>query len=148
MILPLMQVFSGLFFKRLIDKNRMMVIAAVAFYSMATFYHFFPYLIPYTNEFIAEKKMAYKKMADSNLDYHQSSGLLNKYIEEGKAVYAPDHPAAGIFIIDVADLLGVKQEKDYSWLRDNYRPSDHLAFTYLIFDISNESLVKKGLLSK
>jgi len=148
MILPLMQVFSGLFFKKLIDKNRMMIIAAIAFYSIATFYHYFPYLIPYTNEFIAEKKMAYKKMADSNLDYHQSSGLLKKYIEDGKAVYAPDHPGAGIFIIDVADLIGVKEEKDYSWLRNNYRPSGHLAFTYLIFEISAESLGKKGLLPK
>jgi len=148
MILPLMQVFSGLFFKKLLDKNRMIVIAAIVFYSITTFYHYFPYLIPYTNEFIIEKKMAYKKIADSNLDYHQSSGLLKKYIEDGKAVYAPDHPAAGIFIIDVDDLIGVKEEKDYNWLRKNYKPSGHLAFTYLIFEVSKESLSEKNLLQR
>jgi len=148
MILPLMQVFSGLFFKKLIDKNRIMIIAAIAFYSMATFYYYFPYLIPYTNEFIAEKKMAYKKIAGSNLDYSQATEVLNKYLEIHPGQYAPSHPEAGTFIISVFDLLEVEKENGYSWLRNNYKPSKHLAFTYLIFEVSKESLFEKKLLQR
>ena len=149
MILPLMQVFAGIFFYETIKKRSGRILCAViALYSVVTFYYYFPYLVPYTNEFILNKKMAYKKIADSNLDYRQATGLLKKYLEKHPGQYAPAQPAAGTFIISVPDLLEVEKENGYSWLRENYKPSRHLAFTYLIFDVSKESLAEKNLLPK
>jgi hypothetical protein len=149
MILPLMQVFAGLFFYEIIKKRwGIKLCVAMALYAIASFYYYFPYLIPYTNEFILNKKMAYKIMADSNLDYQQASGLLKKYLEAHPGQYAPEQPAAGEFIISLTDLLELQKDNGYAWLRENYQPSRHLAFTYLIFDVSKESLAEKNLLPK
>ncbi len=149
MIFPLMQVFAGLFFYEAIKKSWGLILSAViALYSIATFYYYFPWLIPYTNEFITDKKMAYKIMAGSNLDYRQALDLFKKYLEQHPGTYAPVQPAGGTFIISVGDLLEMEKEKGYSWLRKNYKPSRHLAFTYLIFDVSRESLIEKNLLSR
>lgn len=147
MILPLMHVFAGIFFYETVKGKKGMILGAlIAIYSMTTYYYYFPYLIPYTNEFILNKKMTYKKIADSNLDYNQATGVLKKYLEMHPNGYAPNYPAAGTFIISVSDLLGTKEENGYSWLRENYKPSKHLAFTYLIFIVSKESLAEKKLL--
>ena len=114
-------------------------------YSAATFYFYYPHLIPYTNEFMLNKKMAYRVMADSNLDYKQSEGRLQQWLDARKGTYAPQTPAAGTFIISVNDLTGVIETKNYKWLFDNFKPSSHLAFCYLIFEISEQDLHEKHL---
>ena len=149
MILPLMHVFSGYFFRTILNRKRGLLLGGLlAIYSITSFYFYFPHLIPYTNEFIWSKKLAYKKIADSNLDYGQAAHLLDGYIKEAQGTYAPQVPTNGTFIIRVADLVGVEQENRYSWLHNNYQPSGHLAFTYLIFHVSKESLMQKNLLPK
>jgi len=150
MIFPLAHVFCGIIVKELAcSLKNFFLIAVLTCYSLISFYYFFPHLLPYTNELITDKKMAYKILGAANLDYNQATKDLVAYLNKNPEVhYAPEEPGAGKFIISINDLLGLDQKKDYGWLRNNFKPVNHLVFTYLIFDISNEGLVNKKLKTK
>ena len=142
MIFPLLFVLAGNLVNIPMRKSWFVaLLLGLATWSIADFYYFFPHLIPYTNEFVPRKKMAYRIMADSNLDYEQALEYRDRYLAEHPEMkYAPPTPAAGRFLIRVSDLLDLKNEGKYQWLRTNFEPDDHLVFTYLIFDISEEDL--------
>lgn len=150
MIFPLIHVFCGVIIKELPARRwKDFLIVSLASYSVISFYYFFPYLIPYTNELIPDKKMSYKIIGSANIDYHQADKYLAGYLGKNQDVhYAPVRPVAGKFIISTSDLLELDKKKGYDWLRNNFKPVDHLVFTYLIFNVSNEELLRKKLLTK
>ncbi|HEV8507448.1 MAG TPA: glycosyltransferase family 39 protein, partial [Chitinophagaceae bacterium] len=147
MIFPLIQVFCGNLIKGLPDKKwKGFSVLGLTCYSISTFYYFFPSLLPYTNELITDKKMAYKIVGSANLDYNQASESLTRYLRQNRNVeYAPSVPRAGKFIISTNDLLELTSQNGYDWLRNNFKPTDHLQFTYLIFDISKQDLLSRNL---
>src|SRR6266487_2235752 len=150
MIFPLIHVFCGVIVKEFpATRWKVFFIGALLSYSLISFYYFFPYLLPYTNELIPDKKQAYKILGSANIDYHQADKYLTAYLQKNSDVhYAPIKPIAGKFIISTNDLLELDKKKGYGWLRDNFKPVDHLVFTYLIFDVSGEQLTEKRLLTK
>src|SRR5205085_10886819 len=50
---------------------------AYSFISVAIYY---PYIIPYTNEFVSNKKTVYKKILDSSIDYGQADESVSTFI--------------------------------------------------------------------
>jgi hypothetical protein len=147
MIFPLLFVLAGNLANIPLRKQwYIAVILGLATWSIADFYYFFPHLIPFTNEFVPRKKMAYRIMADSNLDYEQATAYRDRYLTEHPEIkYAPSRPTAGRFLIRLSDLLDLKNEGQYQWLRANFEPADHLVFTYLIFNISEKNLKQRHL---
>lgn len=104
-------------------------------YLISTFYYFFPNLIAYSNELLWDKKSAYKIMADSNLDWGQSSQKLNYYMQKHPEFRLPSAPPkSGKYILSVNDYIGLNDEYKNSWIRA-YKPVSHLYFSYLVFDI-------------
>jgi hypothetical protein len=57
--------------------------------------------------------------------------------------HAPRQPKAGTFIISANNLVGVMTDpSDYAWLRENFKPIDHVAYSYLIFNVTPEDLLR------
>ena len=113
-----------------------MLYALLAF-QFFTVMRFFPHFLPYTNEFITNKKMAYKKIADTNLCYGEGQKFLREYLSENKNVMlSPEKSIAGKIVIDVNDLLHVNPGTigRYDWLR-SFTPVDHIHSQYLVFDV-------------
>jgi hypothetical protein len=100
--------------------------------------------MPYFNEFLFDKRQAYKILADSNIDYGQSEGALNSYLtSHPQAVYNPTTPTSGLIVVSVNDLVGVfGKPEQYTWLRENFEPSNTIAHTYLIYNISTEQIAE------
>jgi hypothetical protein len=99
---------------------------------------FFPHFLPYTNEFIINKKYAYKKLADSNICYGEGKKYLNQFLETNKtAVYLPGRPQAGKVVMEINEMLdmNIATINKYNWAK-NLKPSGHIHSQYLIFDIS------------
>ena len=142
MIYPLLYVLCG----RLIEldgaKGRAAALAG-AVWLLASFYYYCPNLVPYTNETIPDKKMAYRVMADSNLDLGQAQRWLRHFLA-GHPEYkpAPLQPAAGKFYIGVNDLLDLYDEGNYTWLLDHFKPGGHVAHSILLFDIDQADIAK------
>ncbi len=143
-LFPLLYVFCGsLFtgwneFSKLQKTGSALLIGYLALSTLS----YFPNYMPYFNEFLLDKKQAYKILADSNIDYGQSEGALNAFLaSHPQAVYNPTAPTSGLIVVSVNDLVGVfGKAEDFAWLRENFNPTDTIANTYLIYKISDEQI--------
>jgi hypothetical protein len=120
-----------------LPKNMQRIVAALAIYLIFSVVSYFPYFLSYFNELVLPRTDAYEYLADSNIDWGQSEGYLLEYIQDHpKVIVHPDRPVSGTVIVSVNQLVGiwVGPEK-YEWLRENYEPIGHVAYSYLIFEI-------------
>jgi hypothetical protein len=109
----------------------------LAAYLIVSVLSYFPNYIPYFNEVIFDRRMAYQVLADSNLDWGQAGLYLNQYLaNHPDAIYDPRAPVTGSVVVGPNELLGITVDPEtYRWLRQAYRPVSTIANTYLIFSI-------------
>jgi hypothetical protein len=143
---PLLYVFSGSLFVgwagfSTLKKAASMILVV---YLMVSVLSYFPYYIPYFNELIWDKTQTYKYLSDSNLDWGQGQIYLDEYLSEHpNAIYAPDHVQAGMLVVGGSDLVGILEDPDkYAWLRDHFEPVDTVAYTYFVYQISQQEVVQ------
>lgn len=140
-IYPLLYVLAG----RLVHENwnpKMKKAAIVIFvtWSVAGFYFYFPNLLSYTNEFILNKKNAYKIMADCNLDFGQCEFAIKKYLSQHVDVKLADSiPRPGKFVLGVNYYLDIYDNNKLGWLK-HFRPIGHIDHCYLLFEVKEEDL--------
>jgi len=87
--------------------------------------------------------MAYKYLADSNIDWEQSKLYLKEYQEaHPEAIISPQYKiTSGLIVVNANDLVGVTQKPEmYQWLRENFEPVDTVAYSYLIYDITPKQI--------
>ncbi|MBI5184654.1 MAG: glycosyltransferase family 39 protein [Nitrospinae bacterium] len=109
----------------------------------------YPHYLSYFNELIGGPRNGYKYLIDSNLDWGQNRGLVEKYFEKAAppAYIHPDKPVFGTIIVSTNSLQGwmhVSTEK-YRWLRENFEPVDHIGYTHLVYKITPGELDRLGL---
>jgi hypothetical protein len=143
-IFPVLYIFSGGLFQYLQEKKKNIFIYMLILYQLISVSTYFPHFLPYTNEFILNKKMVYKKIADTNVSYGEGNLFLLQYMEKHKdALFQVDTIIPGKIIMDVNSALGIYAPKpykpsDFSWVKDLV-PNDHIHSQYLIYDISPET---------
>jgi hypothetical protein len=160
-IFPLLHVFCASMFKRWEDfgLRRKAVISVLLGYMAVSVLSYFPHYIPYFNEIVWDRKQIYKYLADSNVDWGQGRTYLDRYLKAHPEVYAKDRdtglwfirkyrekhmeeyldtslPDSGRVIVNVNNYLGVYHPHRYKWLRENFEPIDHVAYVYLLFDVT------------
>ena len=143
---PLLYVFSGSLF---IDWQRLSIVrkalsVMLVVYLVASVLSYFPYYIPYFNEIVWDKTQTYKYLSDSNLDWGQGQIYLDEYLSEHPdAVYSPDHIQAGTLVVGGSDLVGILENPDrYAWLRNHFEPVDTVAYTYFVYRVSPQEIIK------
>lgn len=98
---------------------------------------YFPHFLQYGNAVIVHRIDLYRYFADSNLDWNQSDYYLHRYIESkptGTVFVNPERPVDGTVIVNANNLLGLFLDREkYAWLRDHFRPVDHVAYNWLVF---------------
>jgi hypothetical protein len=111
----------------------------LAFEAISVF-RYFPHFLPYTNEFITDKKLAYKKIASSNICYGEGGKFLRNYLNKhSDAIYMPEKPVAGKVVFEVNDFLGLPMatQHKYDWA-SSLTPVDHIHSEYLIFNVTKQ----------
>jgi hypothetical protein len=89
------------------------------------------------NELLPDRKLAYRVLADSNLDWGQDVAFVARYLEEHpEVVWQPAEPTAGRILVGTNWLTGVFKRRHDTWLRDNFEPVDHLRYSHLLFEVS------------
>jgi hypothetical protein len=113
------------------------VVIGLLFFMIVSVMSYFPHFIPYFNEFVTNRNLSYKILADSNLNWGQGQWYLDRYLEENpEAIYLPEGPTSGTVVIDPNRLLGILGDpEEYRWLREGYEPIGTIAFEYLIYQI-------------
>jgi hypothetical protein len=101
--------------------------------------------LSFTNLLVWPKRDAYRFVADSNIDWGQNRDRIEGWLAaRGVAVSRLDplHVLAGPNVLGVNAVAGVFDAERYRWVRENLRPLDHLGHTYLLYDVSEEDLLR------
>jgi hypothetical protein len=144
-IYPLLFVFIGKVAadpdKRL-KRASVLLLGAHALSSLS--YH--PHYLSYFNELIGARKNSYRYLADSNIDWNQNDRYLRSYLDAHRSLnitISPKGVTSGRIIVSVNELVGVFDAEKYRWLRENYKPVDHVAYSYLVYEVPERSLGSK-----
>ncbi|HWI91375.1 MAG TPA: glycosyltransferase family 39 protein [Flavisolibacter sp.] len=140
-IFPLLMIFSGGVISKLILTKKMVVLYAFLAFEAISVFSYFPHFLPYTNEFIVDKKLVYKKIASTNICYGEGKKFLQDYlIKNPDAAYMPETPISGKAVFEVNELLSlhIRTQHKYDWAK-SLMPIDHIHSQYLIFDIDKQA---------
>jgi hypothetical protein len=140
-IFPLLMIFSGGVISKLISTKKIVVLYAFIAFEAISVFSYFPHFLPYTNEFVFDKKLAYKKIASTNICYGEGKKFLQDYlIKNPDATYMPETPISGKAVFEVNELLGLpmRTQHKYDWAK-SLMPIDHIHSQYLIFNIDKQA---------
>jgi 4-amino-4-deoxy-L-arabinose transferase-like glycosyltransferase len=107
----------------------------LAVYLVVSVLSYFPLYLSYFNELVPDRSMAYRVLADSNLDWGQAEWYLGSYLEaHPEVIYDPETRTTGTIVVPVNDLVGITVKPEvYQWLRNHYKPVGTVAYAYLIY---------------
>ncbi len=102
--------------------------------SVASYY---PRMIPYMNEWVHDRRYAYKIMADSNLDWGQEDAMVDAYLHKNPDVLLdPPRHVAGRILVRVNRLTGVDRwTPSAAYLDKQYRPVGMVGYAHLLFEV-------------
>ena len=123
-VFPLLHVLSGRLVRDWGTSSRALRLglATSLVYLIASTASYYPHFIPYFNELVGNRLLAYRILADSNLDWRQHLWYLERYqAAHPDALLEPDGPTAGTIIVGINALTGVAGDPGrFRWLRDNF----------------------------
>lgn len=143
-VFALATIFCGRFLATPESKLRQYIAVILVIWTAASTLSYYPHFISYFNEFVPDRKLAYRHLADSNLDWRGNEWYLKEYIRLHPGVLVdPRKPQAGRIAVPVNALAGVtRSPEEYRWLREHFTPIDHIAYSYLVYDVPKEMLLQ------
>jgi hypothetical protein len=97
------------------------------------------------NEVLPERMLAYRVLSDSNLDWGQDIGAVERYLAEHPEVISePSEPTAGRILVGTNWLTGVfsKWGLGDTWISDRFEPTGHFRYSHLWFEVSEEEAAR------
>lgn len=140
-LFPLLFIFCGWllnYFLQIKTKRIAFFITAILLlYQLISVAIWFPHFLPYTNEFVTNKKNAYKILGDANIYQREGGKLVNEYLLKHPDVqYEPTHFVQGKVMVSLENYLDFWFEGKVQWLINlHLEPIDHFDSQYLIFYI-------------
>jgi hypothetical protein len=124
-----------------LTRPRQLLIGACVLYAVISVASYFPQMIPYFNEIVTDRKMAYRYLADSNLDWGQDRQIVARYLQDHRdVVLDPPAPTTGWVLVDANLAAGVIPATADYWIRQRaLEPSGHVAYAHLLFWVPPES---------
>jgi Dolichyl-phosphate-mannose-protein mannosyltransferase len=145
-VFALATIFCGRFLAAPESKLRRYTAVILVIWTAASTLSYYPHFISYFNEFVPDRKLAYRHLADSNLDWRGNDWYLTEYLRRHPGVIVDPHkPQAGRIVVPVNALVGINRTPgEYKWLRERFTPVDHIAYSYLVYDVPKEMLPQDG----
>jgi 4-amino-4-deoxy-L-arabinose transferase-like glycosyltransferase len=102
--------------------------------SVASYY---PQMIPYFNELLTDRKMAFRILADSNLDWDQDRWAVEDFMRKNPdVVLDPSLPVAGRVLVRGDLMAGVCPRTADYWVRLNaLRPIGQVGYAHFLFEV-------------
>jgi len=108
--------------------------------SVASYY---PHMIPYMNEWVFNRKLAYKILADSNLDWGQNRRLVRNFLKKNPDVIEnPMTRVSGRILVSANLLVGVfrRTPNQMLWLYACHEPVAHVGYADFLFIVRASDL--------
>jgi hypothetical protein len=145
-VFPLLYVFAGSLLAAREQLTRRMVAAVVGGVGLtaASVLSYAPFFLAYFNELVPQRVLAYRILADSNIDWRQHLWYLARYrAVHPDVIVEPDRPRVGTILVGVNSLTGVAGDPErFRWLRENFTPVDHIARAVLVYHVTPAALAR------
>jgi hypothetical protein len=117
------------------SSRRKLLLGGCLVYAAISVGSYFPHMIPYFNEILTDRKLAYRFLADSNLDWGQDDWEVGRFLKNNPGVILnPEQPVSGRILITANYLAGVFPPKADHFLRvEGAKPVAHVGYAYLLF---------------
>lgn len=149
LVFPLLYIALGKLFEYVANARlqyKLLVAGAIA-YSFISVAMYYPYIIPYTNEFISNKKTVYEKILDSSIDFGQCDASASDFIAAHPGYKNPSPvPQPGKYALPMDHVFNsiYRSHVSYNWY-GKFEPAGLYHYVVLLYDIKEEDLVKAGL---
>ena len=140
LLLPLLFIFCGSLIVSFSNLNKKMaagVTGILLCWQCISTGSYFPHFLPYTNEFIADKKNAYKIFGDANLYFQEGKIMAKEYLDQHPDVqFEPVQMVHGKVMVSLESYIDYWNGGQLQWLRAlHLEPTDHFHSQYLIFTV-------------
>jgi Dolichyl-phosphate-mannose-protein mannosyltransferase len=140
-VFVLVTVFCGRLLADPVSKRLQFTALMLTIWAALSTLSYYPHFLSYFNEFVPDRKFAYRYLADSNLDWGGNEWYLAEYIRRHPGVVVdPGKPQTGRLVVPVNILVGIGNPERYRWLREHFTPVDHIAYSFLVYDVQKEML--------
>jgi hypothetical protein len=143
-VFPLLYVLAGSLLRSPLALSRRgrAAIAIPAVAIIASVLSYYPHYLAYFNELVPDRRLAYRVLADSNLDWGQHGWYFREYLKtHPNVIVEPDRPIAGTILVGVNALTGVAYGPErFRWLRENFKPIGHIAHAVLVYRVTPADL--------
>jgi len=140
LMFPPLYVFAGVLLARPLRVAAAGALAAAVAWLVVSVLSWHPHYLSYFNELLRDRRLAWRLLADSNLDWGQNEHLIRRWLAaHPAAVLEPAWPRPGLVVVRANFLTGVIGDERFAWLR-RMRPVDHVGYSYLVFDVRPEDV--------
>ena len=143
MVFPLLYIFSGNLIRSSMVRKAggRIALLLLGLYLVVSVLSYFPHYISYFNEIVWDRKTGYRYLAGTNINWGQNRWYRDRYLEAHPEVH-PNRvkPRPGKVLVNVNRLIADSYPDEFRWLRENFEPVNHVAYSYLIFDITEMDL--------
>jgi hypothetical protein len=106
-----------------------------------------PHYLAYFNELAGGPANGSRWLIDSNLDWGQDGEYVRQvHATNGPrpALFDPSGPVTGRIAVSISDLVGrdPAAAKRHAWLRDNFRPTATIGYSWKVFDVGEADLAR------
>ncbi len=142
-VLAIETVIAGAPFQNFYSKSRTQkaVLAVLVLWLGISVASYFPQMIPYMNEWVGDRRLAYKILSDSNLDWGQDAAIAQEFVRKHPDVALdPDTLTTGRVLVRANRLTGVYRWDSAAYLAQ-YEPVAQVGYAHFLF------VVPKGAVS-
>lgn len=139
-VFPLIYVFCGSLvdeFQSIKPMTGKWVLAGLLCWQIISVANYFPHFLPYTNEFIPDKKNAFKVFSDANIYFEEGYGFAQDFLLHHPEIqWEPVSPVKGKVMVSMESYIDYWNEGKMNWLRNlHLQPVGHVDSQYLIFEV-------------
>lgn len=129
-------IFTSWLLEAVVKKIPEITLLCFSFIPLLTAIMAFPNYLAYSNMLVAEKKLAYRFLADSSFNWGQRNSALQNFLSvHPDYIFEPSVPVTGMIVVDLNNLAGIKTPEKFKWLRENYVPVATIDDCYLIYNV-------------
>lgn len=130
-------VIAGAAFRNFASKTRLQkgALGILVLWLAASVASYYPQMIPYMNEWVGNRRHAYRILSDSNLDWEQDMYIVFDFLRKNPdVVLDPPKPVAGRVLVRANRLTGVYRWDSASYLL-KYEPVAQVGYAHFLFVI-------------
>jgi hypothetical protein len=104
---------------------------------------YYPNMIPYMNEWLFDRRLSYRILADSNLDWGQDMGTVRTFLKANPdVVLDPDLPVSRRVLVSADRLVGIipRDKGPLSWAL-RLKPVAQVGYAHFLFEIPPAEVV-------